>query len=792
MRKSLFFAVILPFLLIIACSDSNPTGPDDNGSGSGTVLETKKQKIDSAGGTISLSDGSSVVFPAGAISSPTDFTLKKIAPDSYFDGDDLERIVLSCTGNVNTFNSMVEIRVPLPDGMTAADSSRIFAGLIDDESGAVTIEHTEIRMIDNKPVLVLPTKHFSNRLLEWFVGPTPPDNYGPLTVTYFNQGSSNYCWATSLQMVTEAVNHDNSNEIFDIIGKMGVDESGITAGSFRFSSTLAGIVSSRTGVKPDRMIWDYINVNNMKDYLKREIGVRQHPVALFNGVWEHAVVIVGYTGNTFYIHDPASTTSSSIGYTSKTWDQIAGGIGLLTNMVTLSIPKSIQSPVTDVTVNIMPDAFDFIRPAVKDGEKSNYYRFKWDYTKSDGYSFKEDNIKAVDVLPAEVTVLKQTGDIEIYNASRTESKTVSVWIDISASGAPKGEGYYSENKLVNVGPNSLATISFDEIEVDEFRWNSGGNTQYLLSITTLVSSTTTDRAQIFFKIPPVNLEIAKISPESGSVGTEVTIKGTGFGIDKDAYLVIFGVGSSLEVKATEIVSWKSNEIVVKVPAKASTGNIEIRENVFLSDKKSNGVLFTITDSVTYSATEKKDTVWSEYGTFASFTANWQLTGSYPDTTIYNDTYTIDHFFNVKTQTPATLLVDISAKLKMDTRTIISAWDSTQIVHDFHDLKPIDAISDPEDDETCIRVNGTFPYTVTGTNGHFTLECNLNRGDYYPYDYIQLMPLFEYQMDTRVYSIKAANYGALLSTELNKRNVLRPVPISFRIGVNTRWQYWPEE
>ena len=55
-----------------------------------------------------------------------------------------------------------------------------------------------------------------------------------------------------------------------------------------------------------------------------------------------------------------------------------------------------------------------------------------------------------------------------------------------------------------------------------------------------------------------------------------------------------------------------------------------------------------------------------------------------------------------------------------------------------------------------------------------------------------MPLFEYKYDRTVYSIREANYGELLSSEVNDRDVLYPVPFSFHIGVNTRWMYWPED
>jgi len=39
------------------------------------------------------------------------------------------------------------------------------------------------------------------------------------------------------------------------------------------------------------------------------------------GVWEHAVAVLGDRGDTFYIHDPASTRNSAIGYNTRTLEK---------------------------------------------------------------------------------------------------------------------------------------------------------------------------------------------------------------------------------------------------------------------------------------------------------------------------------------------------------------------------------------------------------------------------------------------------------------------------------------
>ena len=162
---------------------------------------------------------------------------------------------------------------------------------------------------------------------------------------------------------------------------MGVDESGISSYQFRMNSTISSIIESRTGVTPDRCSWDAVNYGVMKDYLKREIGVRGYPVAVHSTVWAHAVVVVGYDGNTFYIHDPASTNTSAVGYTARTWDDMVKGMGSGQFMVCLSIPKSPDAGRSQITVNLMNGAFQFNRPPTDDDMASRIYKYRWDYEK---------------------------------------------------------------------------------------------------------------------------------------------------------------------------------------------------------------------------------------------------------------------------------------------------------------------------------------------------------------------------------------------------------------------------
>jgi len=64
--------------------------------------------------------------------------------------------------------------------------------------------------------------------------------------------------------------------------------------------------------------------------------------------------------------------------------------------------------------------------------------------------------------------------------------------------------------------------------------------------------------------------IKSLSPNSGSVGTSVTIMGAGFGSPQGSSAVVFNAN----VAAT-VSSWADNQVVVTVPTGATTGQITV-------------------------------------------------------------------------------------------------------------------------------------------------------------------------------------------------------------------------
>ena len=713
-RFSRFFtsSLLCSCILFYSCSsdDSGPTGPGDNGNSGGSVLDTKSMTIGPAGGSIVLSNGTSVVFPAGVVEKDVTYTVSTIDPDAYGEADpSIGRVIVECSGEVTTFDTPVEIRVPLPEGMTEADSSMVFGGYIDEESGTKEMIACGIRMVGGLPYAVVPMEHFSSGFAEWLFGKTPPYSAGPLEVPYYGQGESQYCWAASLQMVSQAAQFETRKEITDIIGRMGVDESGITSIKFRTSSTITSIIKGRTGVTPDRCTYDGVNYSVMKDYLRREIGVKGHPVAVHSSVWSHAVVVVGYDGNTFYIHDPASTTNDAIGYTARSWSDMVKGMGAGQFMVCLSVPKDLDSARPKVTVNLMNRAFRLDKPSTTDDPVSRFYDFMWDYKQEDGYALTDRrDQKAVGELHGEVSTLKQTGDIEIVNSSRTASQEVSIWFEIICLDHTTSK--YSVNERFTVPANSSRRFKFDDVPVDEFRWNSEDTAEYSIVVRALAGGTLADEGALQFKIKSRPVEITSMQPEQGSPGTEVVLKGTGFGsIPKNTTVFFNGVKAEVDES-----SWSNTEITVTVPDNATTGPISVKN----CDVTGKSDTFTVTKetTVTNSYTHTTD---SSFGTLV-MTANvtYSITGEIQGTyggADYGDYYG----YELKAGTPATLTISADAELDTYEKTVENSGRIS--VYTYHKPQMI-PLNDTSTENWPLDVSsGDFIYSVTGNGLSFTLD-----------------------------------------------------------------------
>lgn len=710
----------ISFLVLASCSSDsggkNPTGPGNNETNA-EVVESKKTDVGESGGTITLTDGATVVFPAGALETTTSVTVKMIKPSNWFEEETgVGRTVIACEGVTGNLGVPAEVRVPLPQSMTPADSLKVSAGVIDEDTGAVYREPCTIAFVDGKPFAVVRVSHFSSRFVEWLVGESFPDA-AELIVPYYNQGSSNYCWATSVQMAAEGARHDEDAEIPGIIGAMEVDEGGITSLSFRFSRTLASLVKTRTSVTPNRGTWDYININLMRDHLKREIGARHRPVALFNGSWSHAVLVVGYSGDTFYIHDPASTTPSAVGYTPKTWNDIAGKMGALDNMVTLSIPTPLTCGEAPVRVNIMPQSIQMTKPSGGKTDPGAFWWYTWDYTVKDGYSFRHVSLNdVVTAFPGTVTEISFPGDIEFSNASRTVSKNIGAWIDITSMG--RGGTSYSEHKNLTLPPNSTTSFSPSSILVDQFRDNQSTPTKYIVTISAIGDGGTLDRQTLNFTIESVTPELSAVTPNSAMAGNEVVITGKRFGLLKDRNAIMFN-----GTPADSIISWKDDAVRVLVPDRATTGPVVLMRGSVAS----NSVGFTVAKETIKdgSFNVNGDDLLHIDDASLTIAGSWSLTATGTDvrTLAGSNSGWTTHFCDVKKNLPAILAITMDAVVDPSTVTVQES-NGGRTVYEYwtvpgwykYDVHPL------------LMKTGDFPLTATYSDTGHTLSFTFTDED----------------------------------------------------------------
>ena len=577
----------------VACSGSSPAGP--SGDDPPDTASTTTRTVDSGGGAVALSDGTRLVFPAGAVSDLVQVTLTRVNPADFFDAQEgVQQVVLSATASASQFAQPVEIMIPLSPGMTEADSADVLAGLIDPSSGAVRVVSSSVRMVDGAPFLVIPTTRFSSWMGWWWTAGGPPPSAGPIVIPYYNQGASQYCWAVSLQMVMQGAQFRRNTPVNQIIGRVGVDEGGITALAWRTSSTIRDLVAGHTGSRPDRQQWDFVNIDLARDYIRREIGLHGRPVAVHNTALGggHAVVVVGYDGNTFFVHDPASTTFDAVGYTPMTWSQLGvGGVGH--NLTTLTIPVPVTAGPSPLTLNVAARTIAFLKPAQGPQDPhSAQYSYRWDYTASEGYSFgAEGEPEAQDPLPGTVTELRfaPSAGIEIANASRTEQKTATVLVHLVAADAPDRVGHFSWSQNVTLAPNSVHTVSHTAVPVDTFRYNTSSPATYYYSISLLAGDEVVDRQLIEFRIEAITPVLTEAIPSTAAVGSVVALRGRRFGIFPLNSQVLFN-----GVPATDIESWQDDQIRVRVPEGADTGPVVVKRG----EMASNEVMFTRTDEVT--------------------------------------------------------------------------------------------------------------------------------------------------------------------------------------------------
>jgi hypothetical protein len=169
-------------------------------------------------------------------------------------------------------------------------------------------------------------------------------------------------------------------------------------------------------------------------------------------------------------------------------------------------------------------------------------------------------------------------------------------------------------------PQGTSTVTFNGTTATPTSWNTssivvpvpaGATTGNVVVTVAGVASN-----GINFTVVPPN--ISSLIPNSGPVGTPVTITGANFGPSRATSTVMFNGTTATPT------SWSAVSIVVPVPSGATTGNVVVTVNGLAS----NGVNFTVTPTPDFSLSTVPSSVTVTAGSPASYTENITAMGGF--------------------------------------------------------------------------------------------------------------------------------------------------------------------
>jgi hypothetical protein len=569
--KSIFLlmrsAPISLLLLTLFCL-KNANDPDDNRPGDTNI-------IGSSGGTVSLDTTASIIIPPGAVSKNAVVTITPISDATLFADQSVKRVIISCSTTV-PFSAPVTIRVSAPSGFNLADSNSFGAGYID-TAGFLVAKPFSVHDSAGRLFISVATTHFSIWDFEFFS--TPPEEM-MLQVPYYNQGSTNYCWACALNMICEAARHIDPEETFSIVGATGIGNDGVYASTLRFNSTLATIVRARTSTDPERRILHTLELGNYRiiGALKREIG-RGHPVELFPTSINHAVTIVGYDPDSFYVHNP-NEVSAQVASRGMTYDQLVQDMGIADEFVLISIPRDLdpERPLVSVTIphGFLRSSLHFVRVMQRGGIPST---FQWTSSRPDGYAFMTGSDLSDTIVDADSFYVR---NIEVANAQTTAATMTMVYDILEAS---SGRSLYSDRQDITVAALGLSQVNFPGRSTGVFRDTSVRAGHYRFSVRALGNNTVHDAATIdLHMVWRPAFSISSLTPSSGAPGVEVVVQGKGFDTIRGQSTILFGTTQA------EVLSWSDSSVRVKVP---STVTADCNVTAVVQGKTSNALPFKL-------------------------------------------------------------------------------------------------------------------------------------------------------------------------------------------------------
>ena len=489
MRKKkllLLISIILIGCMFYGCPEDNPTIPKDDNIKfpEENVTESKTTTIGTSGGSVSLSDGSSVTIGSGGVSTETKVVVSKISNDNYFSGSNRTSIDISSDGAISGMTIKIKVKAGLTKEQVGvfrynpatAENSEILTGdnpdfEYDSQTGYITSSVTA-GVNGTKRENVQGSLLFPRWIAEWDENVEGKSSTKIIEMPFYEQPGS-ACWATCALMLTKAytpnTDRTKESEVYNYLKylQLGRDD-GIYC--YQFLRTLPKafhLYSGGAGVEAT----GFFRTSAMREKIISEID-KDHPVIIslsYPGVGQHAIMVIGYTKKTsgsgsatydLHIHNPQGTGSETM-YTTHDFDWFFKDKSATTAVQILYSTNAVHPDRTLLTLGMPLRAVGHIKFKVPFKQSSYNIELSEDIASSKGYKWVWSG-KTMEAIPDSASALLL--NLPIWNADRSSSKSAKLEIRVYCD----GKLTYQHDESISVGAMSTAWFR-KEIPINDIR-----------------------------------------------------------------------------------------------------------------------------------------------------------------------------------------------------------------------------------------------------------------------------------------------------------------------------------
>jgi len=636
MRKAVsegLVVILMLVLILTACTPNavkkEPTAQQEpkTGETQTTTAITASKVFTTAGGDLTLEDGTKLIVPEHAFSENSNIVMS-----SAEFGANSQGIDISGLANLNG-----EITLIYPVGKNLDPDTLSVYGLSEDlsqtykfpfdynaEDGVVLVKIastvsqsgwlpiTVIRADDNtaqnKVKVVVQTTNKYNLSKDEVLMKMP----------YYEQVGQS-CWVAATEMLIhgyvggEVVGTAEPFAHTLAFIRVPDDDFGIDIGSFML--ILPRYIQKETG-KPVK--WkSFISNEHLKWELLRQLDAG-HPVILryYARTSFHAVLVVGYKdgGETLIIHDPKNQPNDSENmdhamYSDITWQwlnerldqvslkrQLAPIIWIDEPMTSPKTLQTIHAPGADEKLGSAEGEFAFYWTNKDTKHKARMAFLHFRPSTPSGYEWVMKD-KPIDVVPSSVDSIGI--DLPAWNGDFSPAK-VTLITRVVAHGDFGAKEVYYKTQDVTLPAAQLDSSNTKHVKVDiplsEVRSATLADAQGRESISIQVylrdfneASSLRDKFEVSATISAAPF-VSSVSPQSilPDQDTTITIKGSAFGKQPTTNSKVM-VGNT----QAKIVSWSDDEIKIKLPDTASTGSVTVYTGDKYEYKSNDNIKFTV-------------------------------------------------------------------------------------------------------------------------------------------------------------------------------------------------------